>query len=426
MKRSLLLVVVAATLLAAGCATTGGPAPAAEPAGENRYLIDPRSGAPGAADPSIERRFDPAWRSFVTGDYANARTRLQDVQQRDPAYAPALLLSAALDWKQGHVDTARSEIANLEQRYPDWPAPKAYEAEIALSEHQTQRAWEMYRSLASRADAPAIVHDRLSDIEKRLFDELYQSAVNASDADAIAALRQALAVSPNATGARILLAQKLIGQKQYDEARVALDPLLNSGDADQAAVQEALAEIEIGRGNYEQAIVRYERLTRRENDPRFARRLEQIKEQWNAANMPPQFQRALTTDVLTRGDFAVLLYWLVPSVRFAQNVGSPPIAIDLTDVSGREEIVRAIALGILQVDPVTRRVGPSQPLNEATLEKFAGRVLLLRGASCARNVPVESILPSCNVKTAALAPDAPVTGHDASALLQQLANVLAR
>jgi len=425
-KRSWLLVVVAATLMAAGCASTSGPAPGVQPAGDNRYLIDPRTAAPGAADPSIDRRFDAAWRYFVTADYANARTRLQDVQQRNSAYAPALLLSAALDWKQGRVDTARSEIATLEQRYPDWLAPKVYEAEIALSEHQTQRAWELYRPLAARADAPAFVRDRLSDVEKRLFDELYHSALGASDADAIAALRQALAVSPNASGARILLAQKLIAQKQYDEARAALDPLLNSGEIDQATVQEALAEIEIGRGNYEQAIVRYERLARRESDPRFARRLEQIKEQWNAANMPPQFQRALAADALTRGDFAVLLYWLVPSVRFAQNVGAPPIAIDLTDVAGREEIVRSIALGILQVDPVTRRVGPSVPVNEATLERFAGRVLLLRGAACARSVPAESILPSCGVKTAAIAPDAPVTGHDASALMQQLANVLAR
>ena len=103
--------------------------------------------------------------------------------------------------------------------------------------------------------------------------------------------------------------------------------------------------------------------------------------------MPPQFQNALATNALTRGDFAVLTYWLVPAVRFAQNVGTPPIAIDLSDVPGREEIVRAIALGLLQVDPVTRRVGPSIPVNEAQLERLAGRVLLLRGATCARNVP---------------------------------------
>jgi tetratricopeptide (TPR) repeat protein len=424
-KRSLLLVALAATLLAAGCAGTGGPPPGTTPARENRYLIDPRSGAPGTGDPSLDRRFDPAWRFFLAGDYPTARMRLDEVTKRDGTYAPALVLNAALDWKQGRIDTARSEITTLEQRYPDWIVPKAYEAEVALSDQQTRSAWEIYRALASRADAPPAVRDRLADLDKRLFDELYHSALTAGAEDAVAALRQALAISPNATGARILLAQKLIAQKQYDDARAALDPMLNSGDVDKADVQEALAEIEIGRGQYEQAIVRYERLARRETDPRYARRLEQVKEQWNAANMPPQFQRALATDALTRGDFAVLLYWLVPSVRFAQNLGTPPIATDLTDVAGREEMVRAIALGVLQVDPVTRRVGPGGPVNEGQLERLAGRVLMLRGAACAR-VPADSVLQSCNVKTVATTPDSPVTGHDASVMLQQVANALAK
>jgi tetratricopeptide (TPR) repeat protein len=425
-KRSLLLVVAVATLIAAGCAGTATPPPNTTPSAENRYLVDPRTGAPAAADASLDRRFEAAWQSFLASDYANARTRLADVTKRDAAYAPAVLLSAALDWKEGRTDTARSEIASLEQRYPDWTAPKAYEAEIALADHQTRRAWEIYRDLASHAGAPAVVRDRLSDLSTRLFDELYNSALNATDTEAIAALRQALEVSPNATAARTLLAQKLIAQKQYDEARTALDPLLNSGEVDKAPVQEALAEIEIGRGQYEQAIVRYERLARRESDPRYARRLDQVKEVWNAANMPPQFQNALASLALTRGDFAVLTYWLVPSVRFAQNVGTPPIAIDLTDVAGREEIVRAIALGVLQVDPVTRRVGPSIPMNEAQLEKFAGRLLLLRGAACARNVPAETIVQACGVTTTAASGDAAVTGHDASVMLQQIAKVLAR
>lgn len=425
MKRSF-LAVLATALVFNGCAGTGTPPPSTAPQGVNRYLIDPRSGAPPAADTSLDRRFDGAWRFFLAGDYTNARSRLASVRERDANYAPAALLNAALDLREGRIDAARNAVTILERRYPDWIAPMAYEAEIALADHQTRRAWEIYRTLAARADAPPLVRDRLGDVEKRLFDELYHAALSASDADAVAALRQALVVSPNATGARVLLAQKLIGQKQYDEARVALEPLVNSGDADRTEVQEAMAEIEVGRGQYEQAIVRYERLARRESDPRFARRLEQVKEQWNAANMPPQVQRAMATDALTRGDFAVLLYWQVPAVRFAQNLNAPPIATDLADVPGREEIVRAIAIGVLQVDPVTRRVGPATPLNAAALERLAARVLIVRGAPCARGVGIDSVLQACGITTAATAPDAPVTGHDASLILDQVAKTLAR
>ena len=43
------------------------------------------------------------------------------------------------------------------------------------------------------------------------------------------------------------------------------------------------------------------------------------------------------------------------SIRFAQNVPTPPIAIDIADIPGRDEVIRAMALGIYPVDPVTRR-----------------------------------------------------------------------
>jgi tetratricopeptide (TPR) repeat protein len=421
----LFLAVIATAFILNGCAGTGAPAPGVAPQRETRYVIDPRIGAPAAADPSLDRRFDGAWRAFAAGDFANARKRLQDLRQRDATYAPAALLEAAIDLREGRIDAARSAVTAIERRYPDWPVPTAYEAEIALADHQTRRAWEIYRTLAMRADMPSLVRERLSGVEKRLFDELYHAALSATDSEAIAALREALVVSPNATGARIVLVQRLIAQKQYDEARREIEPLL-SGDVDRADVQEALAEIEVGRGQYEQAIIRYERLARRDNDPRYTRRLDELKEQWNTANMPPQFQRAMQTDALTRADAAVLFYWQVPAVRFAQNPGAPPIAVDIGDVAGRDEIIRSIALGILQVDPVTRRVGPSTPVNASALERLAARALLVRGAPCARGVPADSILQACGVAPLALPPDAPVSGRVASSMLEQVSKALAR
>ena len=71
--------------------------------------------------------------------------------------------------------------------------------------------------------------------------------------------------------------------------------------------------------------------------------------------MPAHYRAAADSLAVTRSDFAVLLYWTVPSVRFAQNLGTPQIAVDIEDVAGREEIIRALALGLYDVDPVTRR-----------------------------------------------------------------------
>jgi hypothetical protein len=191
-------------------------------------------------------------------------------------------------------------------------------------------------------------------------------------------------------------------------------------------VKKTVAEIEAGRGLYQEAIVRYERLARRNTDPRFARRLENLKELWNAANMPPQFQMALESEALTRGDFAVLVYWKVNPVRFAQNLPTPPIAVDIADMPGRDEIIHAIAAGLYDVDPVTRRVSPQRELSAASLTRLAGRVLAISGATCARGIPSAEALAACGITDPGLPPDAPVTGQMAAALLNQVNGVLSR
>ena len=49
-----------------------------------------------------------------------------------------------------------------------------------------------------------------------------------------------------------------LAQRQFDEARKELDPLLDT-IADRPEIQEMLAEIEVGRGRFQEAIVRYDR-----------------------------------------------------------------------------------------------------------------------------------------------------------------------
>src|SRR5260370_41508433 len=134
--------------------------------------------------------------------------------------------------------------------------------------------------------------------------------------------------------------------------------------------------------------------------------------------MPPQFLRAMDAPSITRGDLAVLMYWKIASIRFAQNVPAPPIAIDISETPGRDEIIRAIALGIFQIDPVTRRVNPDTDITGAMLARVAARVLALRGAGCARGVSApDPILAACGISLAA--DDLPVSGRGASAGLGQ-------
>lgn len=414
MSRGRVLTLIATAFLAGACSV---PPPVTTPSSAPRFLIDPRIGYGVGAPESVERRFDDAWRSFLRGDVTRARRRLTELAD----YLPAQLAQAAIDIREGNMSTARLTVARLLQQRPHWTAARVYEAEIALAENRTREAYNIYRSLVGTPDAPPTVSERVTLLEHRLFEELYTAAQTASDSEAIRMLREALTLNAGATEARLLLAKKLVAEQSLDEARAVVDPLVNTPDGERPDVQETLAEIDVGRHRYQDAIARYERLARRTKEPRYTQRLEEIKEQWNAANMPPQVQAALSSEAITRADFAVLLYWKVAAVRFAQNLATPPIAIDI-DVPERDEIIRAMAIGLYDVDPVTRRVSPGRPILAGAFSRLAARILGLRGAACARGIPIDRVLEACGIAdpTSTLAPDAPVTGHEAARLLDKI------
>lgn len=425
-KRTILLV-LATAILAASCTPASKPAPVLAPENRDPYLVDPRAGYhPATPNPQLESRFDTAWRLALSGREAEATTRLAELLRTSPDYLPAQLALAAIDIRAERYADAQTAITEVLAADRNNLAARVYEAEIATREHRTRRAYELYHDVVTLPDAPAFATERLRELESTLFTELYTSAQTAPADEAIRLLREALTLNAGATEARLLLGQKLVAQKQWDEARRALDPLLNGADVDRAEVQEMLAEIDTGRGRYQEAIVRYDRLSRRTKDPRYATRLEEIKEEWSAQNMPPHFRQALESEALTRAELAVLLYWKVPSIRFARNLGTPPIAIDVADVAGREEVIRAIAIGLYDVDPITRRVGPNRQVSAERLSRFLARVLQLRGAACARGIPGDRILASCNVPDPLTGndPNALVSGRTAARLLEPVANAL--
>jgi tetratricopeptide (TPR) repeat protein len=419
-----ILFVLAAALAAAACAPTAPP-PVTAPRPENRSFVDPRLGAKAAPSPAVEKRFDAAWRLFLSGDDAGARKRLDELRAKEPSYLPAALALAATDLRDGKLDLARKEVERIAAKQPKYTAAEVYAGEIAIAEKRTRDALDLYRDVATRPNAPPLAAERIGELERQLFAQLFGAASLAPDEEAIRLLREALRLQPGATAARILLVQKLVAQHNDDDARKELEPILDS-EAGRADVQEALAEIDIGRGRYEEALIRYERLARR--DPKYVRRFDEIKTQFAEANTPPLVRRALESEAVTRADVAVLMYWKVASVRFAQNLPAPPIAVDVSEVPGRDELVRAIALGIYQVDPVTRRVGPYSPVTTGALAKTAARLLAVRGAPCAHGLTGEAALKACGVRDPvdAAGPDAPAGGRLAAAVMDDVDKTLSR
>jgi tetratricopeptide (TPR) repeat protein len=417
-------VLAATMLLAASCAQPVTAPAAVPPQGEDRYVVDPRLGWDTPAAPAVDAKFETAWRSVLAGNETEARRRLAEILKKNPEFLPAELAGAALDIRSGALDAAAATVALTLQQKPDYLAAQVYEAEIAFRQKRDRAAYDLYRAIIARPNAPATAAERLKELEESLFNELYAAAQSAPEAESVRLLREALAFNPAAVEPRILLAQKLVAEKQFEEARKEIDPLLNN-DADRPDIQGILAEVDVGRGKYQEAIVRYERLAKRTKDERYERRLDEVKREWRSANMPTHFRDAMNSAAVTREELATLLYWTVPSVRFAQNVGAPMIAVDIEDVAGRDEIIRAIALGLYDVDPVTRRVSPHRVVTASRLSSFLTRVLTTRGAACARTAG-DRVLGACGVTDplSTYPPDAPVSGRDAVAALEQVARQL--
>lgn len=436
MKRLTLILIAVVTLAAMRCATAPPPPPLATPTGDARYLVDPRLGASAAA-PAVEQKFDEAWRFLLAGNDAEAHRRLAELRMKNPAYAPAALADAAMLIRAGNAAEARTIVDRLLADQPGYLAARIYRAELTLAAGDLRGAQTAYRQIAADPQAPQVARDRAQELDARLYEQLVEQSRAAEGAAAIPLLREVLALRPGAVEPRIALAQRLAAQKQFEEARRELDPILNSTEVDRPEVQELLADIDVSRGRYQEAIVRLDRLSRRTKDPRFTRRLDEVKELWNSANMPPQYQAALSSEALTRADLAVLTFWKVQSIRFAQNLGAPPIAIDVADVAGREEMIRAIAIGLYEVDPVTRRVSPMRPITVSSLARLSARLLAIRGASCARGVNgneggelgrAQRILAACSITdpTVGLDAETPANGRTAAAMLEQIDRVLSR
>lgn len=419
------IVFLLAAALAAACTPTVVPPPAVTPQGDDRYLLDPRTGATDVMAPPLATRFEAAWRNALGGNETEAERLLVEIRQKHGEIVPAMLLDALIDIRAARYDDARRVIERVKQRHPENLVARVYEAEIAVREGSVRIAHDLYRDIAALPDAPPTANERLRQLEEALFNELYAAAQSAPDAEAIRLLREALAFNAGAIEPRILLARKLVALRQFEEARTELDPLLNVA-ADRAEVQEILAEIDVGRGRYQDAIVRLDRLARRTRDPRYERRLEEIKQEWSAANMPAHVREAWESPAITRSDLAVLLYWAVPNIRFAQNLGSPPIAVDVEDLAGREEVIRALAIGLFDVDPVTRRVSPYRIVPASRFSHHLARVLMLRGAECARGIPTDRVLATCGVSDplSTFAPEDPVAGRDAQRYLEEIAKKL--
>jgi len=303
---------------------------------------------------AVPFRLGLAYADLVTSRYGPAREILEPLVRENPAYVPAAEALADLDAAEGRQREALDRYRALLVAVPGDPRLSSREAAIRTS-------------LVERGSADA------------------EAALAAGDLPA--ARRAALALvelEPDLPGGYRFLARSAEAEGRLEDAWTAASKAYALDGADDAW-SKVTADLAMRTGRYAEAVAITSELVKR--DPAAAPSLEEARYQFQVQNLPEVARRAAVSSRVTRAQFAVLAWWLVPEVRESRVPVAPQVAVDAVDRPESQALVRAIALGFFGVSPETHRVGADQPLTRAEAAVVLRRVALRAGG--------EGELPEC-------------------------------
>lgn len=391
-------------LVAAGCSGRARPAlapPAAAsepvPRRERPFLVDPAAGYPLLFDPGRQTEVSRAHRLLVEeGRAEEARQSAEGLLAMDPGFHPAAVLAAQADFVSGHPAEARDRLAPVTAELPGYAAAQLLlgRAEEALG--RIVEAFVAYRAVARESP------DALRRGEDLLPRALEVTANRARDAlarghqeEAEAELARLASWGPQAT-VTLETARQVAAARGDEVAELAAVAQLTERFPERADLAERRATLELEVGDPGAGVEIFQALVEAHpQDRALAEKLEVAKFRWRLSLLPDRVSRLVQHPELSRGGFAVLLYWLVPEVRYGRP-GSARIATDILDHPQREEIARVANLGLMAVDSTLHRFAPEAPVSRlAALEAL---LALLRdrpgGASgCAYPGAAEPALP---------------------------------
>ena len=366
-------------LLSAACAsrapvTPRGPGVDAELL---PYLMPPSSGFPATADAELLRRVDAAFQTeLLDGDVAGAEAAAAAALAIDPALAPADVLRAQAQLVARDPAGARAALAPVVARYPDYTAAQLAFGRIAELADDPAAAYASYRRISA---ALPLALDRAGELHARAVAAVAAQVEDAAGRSRLDEARERLATlfewapRDQATFEAARIVARAAGDPRAELQ--AVRDLLSSARSGDEALLERRGELELEVGQPSAAIEIFEELARRHpEEPRHAEQVDVAKFRWRVANLPGEVRRLVDAPELTRADFAVLLYWLVPGVR-AAVISEPHIASDILDHPRRQEIMRVVNLQLMDLDQTLRRFNPNWRVHRVQALKALERVL---------------------------------------------------
>lgn len=385
-----LLLAAAAMLAACGSAGTAPAEPpvrerpqqAARPleiaSSERPYLIGPLTGYPQEQQVDSERREAvlTAYRRLLeAGDVEGAERTAAELLEGAPDFHPAQVLAAQIDFLENDFQAVFDRLKPLEQAVPGYVASQLLLGRAAEKLGNLPEAYSAYRAIAARQQ---LAFQRTGELHPRALEILYNRVNDAlRSADLVVAeesLARLQAWAPSELVTLEAARNVAVARADLPAELVAVKSLV-ARRPDDRDLLERRAELELSVGDPGKGVEIIQNLAARQpNDPRLAEKLESAKFRWRLTLLPQAVQQTAAKPELNRADFAVLLYWLVPNVRYGRPTAGR-IATDILDHPRQEEIVRVVNLGLMDVDPTLHRFSPGGSVRQGLALRILVRLL---------------------------------------------------
>lgn len=342
----------------------------------DRFPLDPREGLAGPFDPAIGR----GWRALLARDPALAEREFRRATGGGSARAAAIGTIEALVASRRSSEAIEPCASALAKEGPTVPLLVAC-GEARARTGDPVGAVDLYaRAAAMAPDRPGLA-ERAAELRIDAAEARIEAALASAEQGRRAEAQRevALAVGWASRSAAVLAragdVECALGEREraleyYREALAA------GGDV--PGLEERAGDLALDVGDYATAVSLFEALAAQ--DPRFADRAAEARLAFRIANWPDAERQAARSRRLSRAGAALLAWWVFPEVRDAQVASSGVVATDVLDRRDSRVMMRAVSLGLLDVDPFTHRARPDAPLTRTA----AARMMLLLAARLSR------------------------------------------
>jgi tetratricopeptide (TPR) repeat protein len=349
----------------------------APPAGApgDRFPLDPREGLTGPFDASVEK----GWLALSGGDPARARREFDAASTAEASRRAAAIGTIEALVLLDKLDAAEllctRELAEPSSTVPLWTAC----GERAARAGDPAAAFELYQRAAERAPQRRAIARRADELRAQATDAVLASAERDSErgrrAEASAGVARALAWNPGSASVLVRAAEvECAGGEKETALRYYRDALALGGVDEEAELRAG--DLALETGDSATAVMVFDSLAAR--NPQLKDRAAEARLAFRIDNWPDAERQVARSRRLTRSGAALLFSWMYPELREGR-IQSSVVAGDVLERKDRAVMIRAVGLGLLDVDPDTHRARPDAPLSRGAAGQFLLRLAVVLG-----------------------------------------------